>query len=279
MKICPSCNTSMPDEAIFCPTCGKPLVSLTKCPICGHLIPKEYQNSCNSDLLFEVKGVQFKMKYVEGGSFIMGAQDNDNEAHYWEKPSHWVKIDSFYMSETQVTQMLWNLVMKEGPFSFKGNANPVESVSIHECNVFIKRLNAITGRKFSLPTEAQWEYAARGGNKSKGYIYAGSNQLDKVSWYRDNSDSKTHQVATKEPNELGLYDMTGNVWEWCNDFYNDNYYSISPQDNPNGPLSGDEYVIRGGCWLNSPKGCRITSRAHKSPSYFSNIIGFRLVLV
>ena len=229
------------------------------------------------DLVFNVNGVQFTMKYVEGGTFMMGASDDD-DAYEDEQPTHKVRIDSYYMGETQVTQELWQAVMGDNPSHFKGDRLPVEKVSWDDCQEFVKKLNAITGKTFVLPTEAQWEYAARGGNKSKGYKYSGANNIDEVAWYSGNSNDRTHIVATKNANELGLYDMTGNVWEWCNDWHDRNYYSTSPQENPKGPSSGINRVYRGGSWSNGDWCCRVSYRGSDDPSLRNGYNGFRLVL-
>lgn len=166
--------------------------------------------------------------------------------------------------------------MGSNPSYFKGSNLPVETVSWDDCQEFIRKLNSMTGQKFRLPTEAEWEYAARGGNKSKGYIYSGSNNIDSVSWYDGNSGDETHPVATKSPNELGIYDMSGNVWEWCNDWYGS--YSSSAQTNPTGPYSGSRRVDRGGGWGCNAWLCRVSDRRRDAPDdrYFN--LGLRLAL-
>ncbi|MDE6051394.1 MAG: formylglycine-generating enzyme family protein, partial [Paramuribaculum sp.] len=172
---------------------------------------------------YEVNGVSFDMVEVEGGNYLMG-EDNSDVAN--EKPAHKETIATFQIGKTEVTQELWEAVMGTNPSNFTGEANlPVEKVSWTDCNTFITKLNELTGKNFRLPTEAEWEYAARGGNKSLGYTYSGSNTLDDVAWYKDNSDSKTHPVAQMQPNELGIYDMSGNVWEWISDIFSRNYSS------------------------------------------------------
>lgn len=181
-------------------------------------------DSCNtiSDQEFEVNGVKFKMIAVEGGSFMMGATPGQGtDARENEKPAHKVTVDDFLIGETEVTQELWFAVMGSNPSHFKwlDGDHPVENVSWNDVQEFIKKLNEMTGKEFRLPFEAEWEYAARGGKKSTDKKYAGSDDIDEVAWYKDNSDGMTHEVATKKPNELGIYDMSGNVWELCQDYY------------------------------------------------------------
>ena len=204
-------------------------------------------------------------------------QNYDSEAYSNESPVHSVTLSTFYMGETEVTQELWQAVMGSNPSSFSGTNRPVEKVSWNTIvNQFIPALNALTGRTFRLPTEAEWEYAARGGNQGHGYKYAGSNTIGNVAWYSDNSQGQTHQVATKSPNELGLYDMSGNVWEWCSDWYGD--YSSGSQTNPQGPSSGSRRVLRGGSWDNGAGGCRVSIRNRSEPGNAYDSRGFRLVL-
>ncbi len=238
---------------------------------------KEQSIERNDDLVFNINGVQFVMKYVEGGTFMMGATPEQNKVAYDdEKPAHTVQLDSYYIGETEVTQALWRVVMGTSPSRYEGDALPVEQVSWNECQEFIERLNRFTGQTFSLPTEAQWEFAARGGNFSKGYKYAGSDILTEVAWWDANSKYQTYPVAQKLPNELGLYDMSGNVLEWCSDWYDN--YSLSFQYNPMGPSSGSYHVIRGGSWNSNPLHCRVSNRWNDSNSR-RNDIGLRLVLV
>ena len=228
---------------------------------------------------FTVGGVQFKMIAVEGGTFTMGAtSEQGSDAYDNEKTAHSVTLSSYSIGETEVTQALWQAVFGDdhNPSYFRGSNRPVEQVSLNDCQDFIINLNAITGEHFRLPTEAEWEFAARGGNKSRGYKYAGSNSIDDVAWYDDNSSDKTHDVATKQANELGLYDMSGNVWEWCYDWYGS--YSSSAQMNPTGPASGNSRVCRGGSWNYYARRCRTSSRNNYTPSNSLNYIGFRLAL-
>ncbi len=218
-----------------------------------------------------VRAVYFiDMVFVQGGTFEMGSRD--------EKPVHTVTVADFYMAKIEVTQAQYREVMGKNPSDFSGCDDcPVESVSWKDIQKFLQKLNKMTGEHYRLPTEAEWEYAARGGNKSRGYEYAGSNQIDAVAWYRDNSNSKTHPVGQKQANELGLYDMTGNVWEWCNDWYADDYYERSPQNNPEGPSSGSYRVLRGGSWDNDARYCRVAYRSRYAPDFRDYSFGFRLV--
>ena len=217
---------------------------------------------------FDINGVNFNMIYVEGGSFMMGALDSDEDASDDEKPAHSVTLDSYYIAETEVTQELWQAVMGNNPSCFIGNDNPVESVSWNDCQDFVKKLNQLTGKNFALPTEAQWEYAARGGNRSRGYKYSGSNTIDSVAWYDGNCDV-THPVAQKQANELGIYDMSGNVLEWCDSYSRSNY-------NAN-PYSSNR-VMRGGGWNFDAWDCRVACRGCYAPDGRCSFFGFRLVL-
>ena len=221
--------------------------------------------------------VSFKMIRVEGGSFMMGEPDNDPDAHDDEKPQHEVTLSDYYIGETQVTQALWKAVMGKNPSGFKGDNNPVEKVSWTDCREFIKKLNTKTGRSFRLPTEAEWEYAARGGDRSRGYKYAGSVDIDEVAWYGNNSEMVTHPVRQKKSNELGLYDMSGNVWEWCQDWLG--RYGSGKETNPTGPSEGTSRVLRGGSWDYGARDCRVTCRGFGDPGNRIYFIGFRLALV
>ena len=228
---------------------------------------------------FTVNGVSFDMIAVEGGTFTMGATaEQASDAYSDEKPTHQVTLSSYYIGKTEVTQELWQAVMGSNPSGFSGANLPVEKVSWEDCQIFIAILNELTGKYFRLPTEAEWEYAARGGSKSQGYKYSGSNTVDDVAWYPSNSSSKTHPVATKAPNELGIYDMSGNVLEWCRDWYSSSYYSSSSQYNPTGPASGSRRVYRGGSWGSSARLCRVSYRDYNGPSYRFYNLGLRLAL-
>ena len=252
---------------------------------------------------FTVNGVSFNMVEVKGGIFTMGATpEQGSDVLENEQPAHQVTLSSYSIGQTEVTQELWVAVMGSNPSFFNGYGDynwgsghsynygtnlqrPVEKVSWNDCQAFIAKLNELTGKTFRLPTEAEWEFAARGGNKSQGYKYAGSNTVGDVAWYLENIPSQsggtagygTQPVATKAPNELGIYDMSGNVWEWCQDWYGS--YSSDAQTNPIGPDSGSYRVYRGGAWhSNAPGYCRVSRRSYWSVDYTDAELGFRLAL-
>ena len=219
----------------------------------------------------------FDMIYVKGDTFTMGAtakQDSDAESD--EKPTHSVTLSDYYIGKYEVTQAQWRAVMGSNPSIWKGDNLPVEDVSWNDIQEFIKKLNAQTGKRFRLPTEAEWEYAARGGNQSKGYKYSGSNKIKDVAWYDRTSRGKPHPVGQKTPNELGIYDMSGNVREWCQDWYGD--YSSDAQTNPTGPSSGSYRVLRGGSWNYYARFCRVSHRNLNNPDLRISNCGFRLVM-
>ena len=238
-------------------------------------IPVNLQNT----MVIPVKdGQTIEMVKVKGGSFTMGTSAGTEEGSDWEKPQHKVTITRNYLiGKYEVTQALWQAVMGENPSRFKGEELPVENVSWNDCKEFIYRLNAITGKNFRLPTEAEWEYAARGGNESQHYKYSGSDKLPDVAWYGDNSNERTHPVGTKRPNELGIYDMTGNVVEWCED--DSRTYQYDSQVNPIGPLNTSFRVFRGGAWTyRDGYGCSNSSRAHRAKDNRSEDFGLRLAM-
>ena len=221
-------------------------------------------------------GISIDMVRVEAGTFTMGATPEMKDPYDWEKPTHQVTLtNDYYIGKYEVTQALWKAVMGENPSIFKGDNLPVEQVSWDDCQEFICKLNRITDKTFRLPTEAEWEYAARGGKKSRGYQYSGSNNLSDVAWYADNSGSKTHAIGSKQANELGIYDMTGNVWEWCQDWYG--RYDGSSQVNPTGAASGSSRVFRGGSWSSTARNCRSSYRGSTPDDRYYNL-GLRLVL-
>ena len=235
---------------------------------------------------FTVNGVTFTMVAVEGGTFTMGATaEQGSDAFDSEKPAHDVTLSSYCIGQTEVTQALWQAVMGSNPSYFTGNLQrPVETVSWNDCQTFISKLNQLTGKTFRLPTEAEWEFAATGGKLSQGYKYSGSNTIDDVAWYWDNIPSQTsgnagygtQTVATKAPNELGLYDMSGNVREWCQDWYGS--YSSESQTNPTGPSTGSYLVVRGGSWSSYARYCRVSGRGGRGPTNSYYDLGLRLAL-
>ena len=262
------------------------------------------------DRTFTVNGVTFEMVAVKGGTFTMGGtSEQGSDTYDYEKPTHSVTLGGYYIGKFEVTQELWEAVMGSNPSYSKGSNRPVERVSWYEAVEFCNRLSEETGRRpyysidkerkdpnneneddnlkwtvrvnpdadgFRLPTEAEWEYAARGGVKSRGYKYSGSNSISEVAWYNDNSGSKTHAVGTKSPNELGIYDMSGNVYEWCQDWYGS--YGSGSQTNPQGASSGLYRVLRGGgCYINAGY-CRVSNRFNYNPDYGFSIGGLRLAL-
>ena len=217
-----------------------------------------------------------------------------NGEHDWENSVHEVTLSSFWISKYEVTQKEWQEVMGTNPSHFKGNNLPVEYVSWYDVIEYCNKLSIKEGltpcysgsgdsiscnwnaNGFRLPTEAEWEYAARGGNKSRAYNYSGSYTLGDVAWYDDNSGGKIHPVGMKSPNELGLYDMSGNVFEWCWDWYDSSYYNKSPKRDPRGAASGNRKVLRGGSWCNFGNYCRVALRYDGTPSNGRSIIGFRV---
>ena len=245
----------------------------------------EFENIADANVeTFTVNGISFNMVCVEGGTFQMGSNDGDKD----EQPVHQVTLSTYSIGETEVTQALWEAVMGAAvsqqrdkvdpswPMCGEGADYPMYYVSWEECQMFIQELNQLTGKRFHLPTEAEWEYAARGGSKSRGYKYSGSDTIDEVAWYEGNSGNQTHPVKTKRANELGIYDMTGNVSEWCQDWRG--YYSSDAQTNPTGPSSGSERVDRGFSCYYDAQDCRVSNRISVEPDFRNNNLGLRLAL-
>ena len=212
---------------------------------------------------FTVNGVSFEMVRVDGGTYSMGSNTGDSH----EQPVHTESVSTFYIGKTEVTQQLWVAVMGSNPSGFRGETLPVGNVLYSDCQEFVERLSRLTGRIFRLPTEAEWEYAARGGNSSRGYTYSGSDDVYRVAWYDENSGNRTHPVAQKLDNELGIFDMSGNVYEWCSDYWSSSYSSTSNSFN---------HVIRGGGW--NSYDCRVAKRSFNTPVNRYTYIGLRLAL-
>lgn len=218
-----------------------------------------------------------EMQLVEGGTFQMGSEEE--EAAPWEAPVHEVRVPSFYIAKYPVTQELWKRVMDNNPSNFKGAKRPVEQVSWRDIQGFIRKLNEKTSKAYRLLTEAEWEYAARGGKRSQGYKYAGSNKLKDVGWYEGNSYGETKPVGLKYPNELGIYDMSGNVYEWVEDQYHGNYKGAPFDDSAwVDEEQGAIRVIRGGGWDYGARYCPVSYRINYDPTYRYNDVGFRLGL-
>ena len=246
-------------------------------PTKGGTVKRVATKASYSNGTLTVNGIKYNMVRVDGGTFRMGAtSEQGNDADRDEYPVHSVTLSGYYIGKTEVTQALWKAVMGSNPSHFKGDNLPVERVSWNDCQEFIRKLNSMTGQNFRLPTEAEWEFACRGGNNSRGYKYSGGNYIDNVAWYSDNCGNITHPVATKSPNELGIYNMSGNVWEWCSDWYGD--YSSSAQTNPKGSYGGSNRVLRGGSEASIARHCRSSNRHNDNPAYRDNTLGLRLAL-
>ncbi|HRH58400.1 MAG TPA: formylglycine-generating enzyme family protein [Chitinophagales bacterium] len=219
--------------------------------------------------------VNFPMVLVKVDSFQMGNAKGKQDA----KPVHLVKLKDFYIGKYEVTQGLWQQIMgNEKNRKLDCLDCPVYDVSLDDIQQFLISLNQATGKRYRLPTEAEWEFAAIGGNESKNYKYCGSNNLEEVAWFESNSDMKTHPVGQKNPNELGIYDMSGNVWELCSDWYSKSFYKISPVENPNNTVKSSNHVVRGGSWRSGEERCRTRSRNRDIRDHRISNCGFRLVL-
>jgi formylglycine-generating enzyme required for sulfatase activity len=248
---------------------------------------------------FKIDDLNFEMVFVQGGTFIMGCTSDPNDCFENEEPTHSVTLSDFYLGKWQVTQQLWKKVMGTTisqqrnlldsiftfPFHGEGGLYPMYYINYMECEEFCEKLNQLLskqlpeGYKFALPSEAQWEYAARGGKKSKGYLYSGSDKIGNIAWYEELSNEQTHEVGTKKKNELGIYDMSGNLWEWCVDWFDGEYYNYSPSTDPTGPSYGYFRALRGGSWRSIAQGCRTSCRYRSSPNERASNCGLRLALV
>jgi len=229
--------------------------------------------AARANLPAEVRELERNMVRISGGTFIMGCTSEQRGCYNNEYPAHEVSLASFQIGKYEVTQTQWEAVMGENPSKFSGCSRcPVEQVSWNDVQEFIEKLNTLTGKDYRLPTEAEWEYAARG---DEGYEYSGSNNVDRVAWY---GGRKTHPVGKKSANGYGLYEMSGNVLEWCSDWYASDYYESSPGRNPTGPATDSMRVIRGGSWYYNAKYCRVANRARYPPDNGIRFLGFRLAL-
>jgi formylglycine-generating enzyme required for sulfatase activity len=228
-----------------------------------------------AEKVIEIDGIDLVLVEIPAGEFLMGSPAEVGMDH--EHPQHRVAIiRPFYLGKYEVTQALWVKVMGSRPSYFKGGDRPVESVSWNDVQKFIAELSAMTGQEFRLPTEAEWEYAARAGSDTRYYFGDDEDKLDKYAWYSDNSENRTHPVGQKMSNQFGLYDMLGNVWEWCADWYDESYYNVSAKDDPRGPASGRYRILRGGAWHYSAIGLRVANRYYKLPKHGYADIGFRI---
>ena len=242
--------------------------------------------AANQDFTETAWGVNMKMIWVEGGDFLMGCTSEQGNCDSDEQNVRRITVDGFFIGMLEVTQSQWEKVAGTSIYQQKSKAGsntygigpdyPMYCVSWDDAMEFCRMLSNKTGRTYTLPTEAQWEYAARGGNKNEGAKYAGSNMIDAVAWYDSNSANTAHIVGSKRANALGIYDMSGNVWEWCKDWYADSYVSYDT-NNPVGPSSGSSRVCRGGSWYSIDSNCRVASRNYYSPNYLNGTLGFRVV--
>ena len=242
-------------------------------------ISEEQIKAATLERIVQVAGEHITMIAVKGGSFDMGATPEQGIfAAFDEKPSIETTVDDFYICDVPVTQKIWQVVMKDNPSHHKGDSFPVERVTWEECQIFIERLNLMSGFKFRLPTEAEWEYAARGGAKATHTKYAGTDDdtISDYCWCKANSDNHSHEVREKSPNNLGLYDMSGNISEWCQDWYFNSYANSKSRHNPQGPTTGSNKVYRGGSWDDKPINCRVSKRFNMNPKYKNKLVGIRL---
>ena len=290
VKICPVCEEETEINSLSCPRCGWAYVPFTskkldekRLDTCrrvwnrGITSQQETVKEASKTLPQPILELIDNMVEVLGGSFIMGGTpEQGEEAFSDEKPPHKVTVTTFYIGRYPITQEQWKAVMGSNPSYFQGERHPVEQVNWTDCQVFVKKLSEMTGMHFRLPTEAEWEFAARGGNRSKGYKYSGGDLLPQLAWYNENSGSTSHEVGLKSPNELGLYDMSGNIWEWVQDWKGD--FSEEDQTNPTGPADGDERVCRGGGWNREHDRCRVSYRGDDEPDLRYRSLGLRVVM-
>lgn len=297
--ICLQCGKEIENDSVYCRFCGvkvaieavdsanEPWVTCHKCGNGNHY-GAIFCAECGAKLrygevsqeAFTIGNVCFEMIKVTGGTFMMGAtKEQGMEAMEDEKPLHSVTLGTYFIGKYAVTQALWNAVMNVNPSRFCGEDLPVEQVNWYSCQEFVHKLSALTGKTFRLPTEAEWEYAARGGNRSEGYKYSGSDNIQDVAWCDEDWDSgSTHPVGTKLANELGICDMSGNVREWCQDWYANAYSGAAPLNAGDKPMESAGKVLRGGGWLSPARNCRIANRNYCNPYTSYSNIGFRIVM-
>lgn len=289
-QTCPVCGTSNEIRALYCPTCGWTYVPFQSKKMDEKRLAtakKLWASRGKSDVVIEeipshtlpqpIMELIHDMVRVEGGTFTMGGtREQGEDAFEDESPTHKVTLSTYSIGRYPVTQDQWEAVMGSNPSHFKGEKLPVESVSWFDCQDFAQKLSEMTGRRFRLPTEAEWEYAARGGKKGKRYKYSGGNILNQVGWYNENSGGVSHEVGKKSPNELGIYDMSGNIWEWVQDWKGD--YSKEDQINPKGPETGIERVCRGGGWNRENDRARVSYRGDDQATLRYCSLGLRIAL-
>ena len=286
---CPVCGETNEIDSLYCPRCGWAFVPFTSKKLDekrlnthrrvwnGLASENKAPEPPASNLPTPVKELIDNMVEVEGGTFVMGGTpEQGEEAFSDEKPPHKVTVSTFYIGRYPITQEQWKAVMGNNPSHFQGERHPVEQVNWMDCQDFVQKLSEMTGLKFRLPTEAEWEYAARGGQKGKGYKYSGGDQVSQIAWYNKNSGGTSHEVGQKAPNELGLYDMSGNIWEWVQDWKGD--FTDDEQTNPTGPEEGDERICRGGGWNREHDRCRVSYRGDDDPDLRYCSLGLRVVM-
>ena len=287
---CPICNQQVEISQSFCPNCGwafipfhsskldeKRKVLAKKIWINRFATSTPNQTSTTTGLPPCILSLIENMVKVEGGSFMMGATKEQGEDAFGdESPAHKVTLSTYYIGRFPVKQEEWQAVMGNNPSQFEGADKPVDSVNWHECQTFIKKLNEMTGLSFRLPTEAEWEYAARGGKRSKRYKFSGGNILEQVGWFDENSNEMSHPVGQKSPNELGIYDMSGNIWEWVQDWKGE--FTMDEQENPQGPENGIERVCRGGGWNRERDRARVSYRGDDDPNLKYCSLGLRIAI-
>lgn len=239
--------------------------------------PKKAEKATDPKQKAILQEIEDRMVALEGGTFTMGCTNPlDSDCFAAEKPRRTITINAFKISKFTVTQKEWKAIMGTDPSGKSCPECPVVNISWFDAQMFINKLNQLTDKNYRLPTEAEWEYAAKGGNKGHGYKYAGSNNAMEVAWYDTLISHSIHPVGQKQPNELGLYDMSGNVWQWCSDWYDEHYYSVGPSNNPKGPATGTSRSLRGGSWWGPLNDTRVAYRDLYPPDSKDDDVGFRL---